>query len=354
MEWYRLKLSNVNDKIILFLIENFKTYDEIFKLDKIFLSTQFNIPMKEIEKIYSSRDIDLDLELKKIKDKGISILFYKDLDYPESLRNISNPPTFLYYIGDINLLKSEKRIAVVGTRKATTYGKISCEMIVKDLVKNDVVIISGLADGIDAISHKTSLEEKGKTIAIVGSGLDNIYPKKNTKLWKEIEEKGLIISEYPLGTPPLPYHFPLRNRIIVGLSSGILVVESKSRGGSLITAYLGIDENRDIFAVPGDIYSPMSEGTNALIKNSVAKLTVSAQDILEDYGWENKKLSKKEKLNLTDIQYKIYNTLAVEKNLDEIILATNLNVTDVLICLVELEAQKIIVSIPGGKYRRKK
>ncbi|WP_115269104.1 DNA-processing protein DprA [Fusobacterium necrogenes] len=352
MEWYRLELVKLKDSSLRRVLERFNKYEDIFNLDKVYLKKCCNLSNEDVEKIYLSLDVDLDGELKKLKKMDISILFINDREYPEELRNIAKPPIFLYYRGDISLL-SKKRIAVVGTRRATSYGKIACEKIVRELVENGITTVSGLASGIDSICHKKTLEFGGKTIAIVGSGLDVIYPQENKKLWEEISKTGLLISEYPVGTEPFAYNFPMRNRIIVGVSQGVVVVESKAKGGSLITAELALEEGREVFAIPGEIFSPASEGTNFLIKNASAKLVTSTDDILEEFGWNKIEESKKEKLKLTDYEKKIYNTLVREKNLDEIIEETSMKAGEVLSILMDLEVRKLITSVAGGKYRRK-
>lgn len=286
-----------------------------------------------------------------LKKNRVKVLNLKSKNYPEDLRNISQPPVFLYYKGDISLLENRK-IGVVGTRKATSYGRITCEKMTEDLVSNEITTVSGLALGIDSICHKRTLEKSGKTIAVVGSGLDIIYPKENRILWEQIERSGLIISEYPLGTEPIGYNFPMRNRIIVGLSRGILVIESQKKGGSLITAELALEEGREVFAVPGDIFSPSSEGCNNLIKNSQAKLTTDIKDIITEYGWEIKN-NKNSNLSLTSYEEKIFFLLEKEKNLDELILESSFKAGEILSILMDLEIKHAIVSIPGGKYRRK-
>lgn len=352
MEWYRLVVTKLKDSSFRTLLKKFKNYEDIFLLDKIHLKKYCNLDEEEIEKIYCSKDINLEDELKKLELKGVSLLFIRDIDYPEELKNIAKPPIFLYYIGDIGLLQKRK-IAVVGTRRATSYGKIACDKIVRELVENEIVTVSGLAAGIDSICHKKTLEYGGKTIAVIGSGLDVVYPRENEKLWKVIGEKGLIIGEYPLGTEPFAYNFPMRNRIIVGISQGVVVVESKSKGGSLITAELALEEGREVFAIPGEIFSPASEGCNSLIKNSSAKLITSVEDILEEFGWKQKKIVEENKLNLTDYEKKIYNVLEREKNLDEIIEETSMKAGEILSILMDLEVKKIVISVAGGKYRRK-
>lgn len=351
MEWYKLRAADVKDSIIHNLMSAFKEYLDIFKLDEFQLRKYFNIDAIEYKKIIDSQTLSLDEEIKNLKKNKVKVLSLKSSNYPEELKNISQPPVFLYYKGDISLLKG-KRIGVVGTRKATVYGKITCEKMTEDLVNNEITTVSGLALGIDSICHKKTLDKNGKTIAVVGSGLDVIYPKENRILWENIEKSGLIISEYPLGTEPIGYNFPMRNRIIVGLSRGILVIESQKKGGSLITAELALEEGREVFAVPGDIFSPSSEGCNNLIKNSQAKLTTDVKDIIIEYGWELKN-NKNNNLKLTSYEEKIFFLLEKEKNLDELILGTSLKASEILSILMDLEIKHIIVSIPGGKYRRK-
>ena len=352
MEWYGLRTAGVKDRVIRILLKNFENYRDIFEIDKTFLLNRLDIEQEQVDKIYSSRNIDSSEEFKKMEEHGVKLLFIKDEAYPDELKHIAQPPVFLYYKGNIELLKKRK-IGIIGTRKATSYGKASCEKIVKGLVENGIATVSGLARGIDGVCHKVTLNNSGHTIAVVGCGLDVIYPKSNEKLWNRVAENGLIISEFPFGTQPLSFNFPLRNRIIAGISRGVVVVESYERGGSLITAELALDEGRDVFAVPGDLFSPCSEGTNNLIKNSLAKLVTNAEDILVEYGWENAESTPTKKLNLTERENKIYNVLVREKNLDEIMHETSMKPGEILSLLMELEVKGVISSVPGGKYRRK-
>lgn len=354
MEWYRLRAAGIKDNVTGKLMERLEHYEDIFKLDKEQLKFYFGFSDDVVNLIYHSKETDLENAVKKYTDLGINILCIKDKEYPENLKNISHPPLFLFYKGDLSLADG-KNIGIVGTRRATVYGRNACEKIVDELVAAGVTTVSGLAAGIDSICHKRTLAKNGKTIAVVGSGLDVIYPAENKKYWEIIGKEGLLISEYPLGTPPNTFNFPRRNRIIVGLSKGIAVVESKEKGGSLITAYLALEEGRDVFAVPGDIYSPASMGTNELIKKSEAKLITSGKDILIEYGWESgmtKEISCA--VPLDENEKKIYNTLSVERNLDEIIMETGIKAGNVLAILMDMEIKGIVSSIAGGKYRRKK
>ena len=270
--------------------------------------------------------------------------------YPECLKEISNPPLKLYYKGNLDLLKEERLIAVVGTRNPSSYGKLCCEYMVKKMTSANITIVSGFAKGIDSIAHKTSLLTGGKTIAVIASGLDIVYPASNLSLYREIEEKGLILSEYEAGVKPFKFNFPQRNRIIAGLSKGTIVVESKDRGGSLITADLALEFNRDVYAVPGDVFSEYSKGCNNLIRDSKAKSLSNINELLDDYSWkiEEKNINNK----YTQNQLLILNSLSSEKNLDNILMETKIEQTEILAELMTLEIMGAIKSIAGGRYKK--
>jgi len=274
----------------------------------------------------------------------------KDDIYPQYLKEISNPPLKLYYKGNLNLLKEERLIAVVGTRNPSSYGKLSCEYMVKKMTEANIIIVSGFAKGIDSIAHRTSLLTGGKTIAVIASGLDIVYPASNLNLYREIEEKGLILSEYEEGVKPFKSNFPQRNRIIAGLSKGTIVVESKDRGGSLITANLALEFNRDVYAVPGDIFSEYSKGCNNLIRDSKAKSLSNINELLEDYSWEIE--TKINNNKYTKNQMLILNSLSSEKNLDNILIETKIEPAEILAELMTLEIMGIIKSIAGGRYKK--
>ncbi len=270
--------------------------------------------------------------------------------YPQCLKEISNPPLKLYYKGNLDLLKDERLIAVVGTRNPSSYGKLCCEYMVKKMTSANITIVSGFAKGIDSIAHKTSLLAGGKTIAVIASGLDIVYPASNLSLYREIEEKGLILSEYEAGVKPFKFNFPQRNRIIAGLSKGTIVVESKDRGGSLITADLALEFNRDVYAVPGDVFSEYSKGCNNLIRDSKAKSLSNINELLDDYSWkiEEKNINNK----YTQNQLLILNSLSSEKNLDNILMETKIEQTEILAELMTLEIMGVIKSITGGRYKK--
>lgn len=270
--------------------------------------------------------------------------------YPECLKEISNPPLKLYYKGNLDLLKEERLISVVGIRNPSSYGKLCCEYMVKKMTAANITIVSGFAKGIDSIAHKTSLLTEGKTIAVIASGLDIVYPASNLSLYREIEEKGLILSEYEAGVKPFKSNFPQRNRIIAGLSKGTIVVESKDRGGSLITADLALEFNRDVYAVPGDVFSEYSKGCNNLIRDSWAKSLSNINELLKDYSWEIEE--KNDNNKYTQNQILILNSLSSEKNLDNILIETKIEQTEILAELMTLEIMGVIKSIAGGRYKK--
>lgn len=213
----------------------------------------------------------------------IKEIYINSDNYPERLRNIYDPPEKLYVLGNFKILK-EKAIAIVGSRKATEYGKKVAFQISQELTKENINIVSGLAIGIDTYAHlgAISIQNQASTIAVLGSGIDEMYPKENTELARKIiQTGGCIVSEYPLGTKPNKINFPQRNRIISGLSEGVVVVEASEKSGSLITAEFGIEQGKEIFAVPGNIDNPLSKGTNQLIMDG-AKMVLSSKEILEE------------------------------------------------------------------------
>ena len=242
--------------------------------------------------------IDIDEVLEKLIKEQIRVITLDDKDYPSLLKEINDPPPLLYYRGNLSR-DDDHSIGVVGSRKNSAYGEQATEFLVKDLAQNKISVISGLAIGTDTLAHETALSNNGRTVAIIGSGLDraSIYPKDNHYLAdKIIISGGAILSEFPIGTPPLKQHFPQRNRIIAGITKGTLVIEANIRSGALITARFALDYNREVFAVPGNIFSPTSAGTNELIKKG-AYPVLSATDIMEILNFteikfysENKKI----------------------------------------------------------------
>ncbi len=287
--------------------------------------------------------------------QNIKVLIQSDVDYPEKLKNIKDAPYILYYKGDVSCLNMLS-VAIVGSRKATSYGKYYAEKFARELSSYGICIASGLALGIDAIAHKSAIASNGKTIGVIATGIDMTYPAKNENIYRDIEEKyGVIVSEYPLGTHPIPYNFPHRNRIISALSSGVLVVEAQEKSGTLITAGHAANQGRDVFALPGNINSLYSAGTNRLIRDG-AKLVMHVDDILDEIG-EFKNFTEKTKKikinydNLSSTEKCIIESLKEnEKSLDELSYEINIGIGEILSNLTILEMKGFVRQIAGKKF----
>lgn len=224
--------------------------------------------------------LDLDVELRKIENAGARLITQVDEDYPSLLRPLADAPPLLFVRGEITS-DDALSIAIVGTRRASTYGKDAAAYFARELAANGVTIISGLAHGVDAAAHRAAMQARGRTLAVLGCGIDQIYPRDHTNLASEIAHHGAVISEFPIGTKPEAYNFPRRNRIISGLSLGVLVVEAPEKSGALITATAAAEQGREVFAVPGNIFNPMGMGANRLIQDG-AKLVTTVDDVLEE------------------------------------------------------------------------
>lgn len=295
--------------------------------------------------------ISLDTEMEKLERYRVQALTWQDDKYPSRLKEIYDYPPILYIRGKI-LPEDEWCLAVVGTRRATVYGRQVTEDIVTDLAHNKITVVSGLARGIDTIAHRAALDAGGRTIAVFACGLDIIYPAENANLAKQILEQGALISEYPLGTKPKPEHFPRRNRILSGLSLGVLVTEAGESSGALITADMALEQNRDVMAVPGSIFSPASYGSNHLIQEG-AKLVRNCQDILEELNLEavSQQLEFKEIIPASGTEAVLLKRLSAEPvHIDEICAASGLSVSTVSSTLAMMELKGLIRSVGSMKY----
>ncbi|MGQ9673199.1 MAG: DNA-processing protein DprA [Candidatus Aminicenantales bacterium] len=293
-----------------------------------------------------------------IAKKGYFVLTRADADYPQALLEIFDPPEVIYGAGDRKIL-NDPAVAIVGARRPTAYGRAMAEKLAKDLAACGLVIISGLAVGIDSLAHWGALGE-GKTIAVLGSGLDHIYPRENKALFRKIAERGAVITEFPPALPPFSFHFPLRNRIISGLSLAVVVVEAAERSGSLITARLALEQGREVMAVPGNVTSPLSRGCHWLIKSG-AKLVETWEDVVEEFSsplrerfFRPKAEEKKEVPVLSPEEKMIYERLKTDEltHIDELVEHTAASVSEILAVLLELELKGLVHQVPGKHFQR--
>ena len=342
------------------LLKHFRSLGNILLADLNSLSNVENISLNQAKRIIEAKKskneirVQMEKDLALLNKIGACIITVWDTCYPSILKKIYDPPLALYVIGEITE-QDNFSIAVVGTRKPTNYGAIQCEKITGDLASQNITIVSGLARGIDSIAHKSALKCGGRTIAVIGSGLDVIYPPENKKLFNEITQNGAVISEYPLGTKPDAQNFPRRNRIISGLSLGCLVVETAMTGGAMQTAAFSLDQNREVFTVPGNLGVRQSEGTNRLIQKGEAKLVVNAEDILVELELKLKpvigKNIPKPSVEMNMFEEKIFTTLKDEPlQIDNISTLTELSTSECLVHLLSLEFKGLVKQLPGKVF----
>jgi len=314
-----------------------------------------------------------DEELERVKEIGGDVLVLDDGSYPNLLREIADPPITLYVRGNWQECFDQPCVGMIGSRKCSTYGINAAEMLSRDLASRGVTVISGLARGIDAAAHRGAIAAGGRTVGVLGTGIDGVYPKENTKLADEIVASGgALVSQFPLGTPPLSANFPFRNRIISGLSYGVVLVEATERSGSLITARLATEQNREVMAVPGNITSRTSIGTNFLIKAG-AKLVQQWQDIVAEFPSEiaaaimppkpdgkesSPKMPKQQELEpagLNDKERKIWALLTPDEpvHIDILVEQSGLNFGELNGVLVALDIRDLIRVLPGKHYARR-
>lgn len=297
------------------------------------------------------RSVDLDALLFSLESRGIQALTWEDANYPRRLKEIDQPPPVLYVRGDV-LLEDEWSVAIVGTRRMTVYGRQVCEELARFLAQNKITVISGLAYGVDGIAHDTALKAGGRTLAVLGSGVDVIYPPEHRRLAEQIIQQGAIISDYPAGTQPDARNFPPRNRIISGLSLAVVVVEASEKSGALITASFAADQSRDVFAVPGNIHAPQSKGPNILIQNGARPL-LKPEDLLEvlhlDMVQEHQALQRE--LPLEPGEALLYHALSAEPlHIDEIQALSGLPIQQVSATLALMELKGMVRQVGAMNY----
>lgn len=320
------------------------------------LSDIDGLSVKKAEKFIELRDkINVDKAYSDVVDRGVKFLTLEDENYPSLLKNIFNPPAVLYYKGDLDLCNFERTLAVVGSRKATFHAGEALNKIMSELSGTDICIVSGLAAGLDTTAHNAAIKNNLKTIGVIASGFDYIYPTSNKDLYKKIENgNGVIFTEYYPTFEPLKFRFPQRNRIVSGLSYGTLVVEASLKSGALITANLTLEQGRELICVPGLITNPNTAGIYKLIKQGAA-IATCADDILNALGWEIKthEQTKFDFSELDEDELKVYNALELEeKGVDELISLTKIPLENLLTVLTMMELKGIIKQVGGDRYKK--
>jgi DNA processing protein len=360
---YQLALTqvpNIGDVQAKLLLQYFGSAQAIFKAKQSQLEKIEGIGEVRARAVKSFNDYHLaEAEIKFIEKYKIKTIFLTDEDYPKRLLNCYDAPTLLFYKGTANL-NHPKILSIVGTRNCTDYGRHFTEKLIEELTDEDVLIVSGLALGIDSVAHKAALKNNLPTVGVVGHGIERIYPASNTGLAKDmVKNDGGLLTEFFSDVKPDKHNFPLRNRIVAGMSDATLVIETDVKGGSMITAKLADSYNKDVFALPGRTTDKKSSGCNHLIKHNKAILLTNAQDLLEVMGWSRKEATAKKKtqrelfIELTAEEKTIVQLLQEKEtiHIDEINLHSGINSSSIAAAILNLELQGIIQSLPGKVYR---
>ncbi len=339
------------------LIARFRTPAEVFGASVRDLVTVEGIDSKTAASIktFDGREFAQE-QLRRMAACGARVVTFWDREFPDLLKQIYDPPALLFVRGT---LKPDDKyaVAIVGSRLISSYGEVITQKLTRDLAGKGVTVVSGLAYGIDTLAHATALKSGSRTIAVLGSGVDVIYPRENARLAERIVENGALVSEFPLGSKPERSNFPRRNRIICGMSLGVVVVEAGRRSGALITAAMALEQNREVFAVPGNVNSPNSVGTNELIRQG-ATLVTSAEDILEELGPQLRlpfasEVNAARPENLTEPERKIFDLLSNEpRHIDAIAAAAGESTASVLSVLLGLELKNAVKQLAGKMFVR--
>lgn len=357
---YRIALTtipNIGAVQAKILVDHFGDAESIFKAKENQLEKLEGIGPIKAKSIKSFEDFSaVENEIEFVEKYKIQTLFLTDAQYPKRLLNCYDAPTMLYYRGNADL-NTSKIISIIGTRSNTDYGRQITEQLIKDLESFKVLIVSGLAYGIDSIAHKAALQNNLQTVGVLAHGLDKIYPHAHSTMAKQMTMYGGLLTEFPRGTLPDKHNFPRRNRIVAGMADATIVIESPEKGGSIITASLANGYNRDVFAFPGRIHDAKSAGCNYLIKNNKAVLLSNADELIEWLGWKEKKGKRRHQKELfitLSKEEQIIMDIMKEKetiNIDELNIKSGLNSSSVAGALLNLEFQNVITSMPGKMYK---
>jgi len=353
------------------LLNRFGSPAQVFAASRLSLQKE-GLKPETIQELQDSSILDkANAEIERLEKLGAEVITLDDEEYPELLREIHDPPIALYVRGNLEQACERPCLAVVGSRRCSTYGVNVAESLSRDLAAHGLTIISGLARGIDAAAHRGALEANGLTVAVVGTGLETTYPKEHKKLEEQVIAHGAVVSEFPLGTPPLPQNFPYRNRILSGLCFGVLIIEASEHSGSLITARLAYEQGREVFAVPGNITSQTSFGPNFLIKDG-AKLVQIWRDVVEELpreikevllGIERPALTPNqtnvqpifESIELSDAERKILDILSadVPAHVDQLLISSEMTSSELMGALLGLEMKDRIRQLPGKSFLKR-
>jgi DNA processing protein len=353
-------IKNIGPTLSKSLVSYFGGAEEVFNAPKAKWMKVPGIGEKTVEQMDMAAALTkAEDELKFVEKHDIDVIFYTDNRYPKRLKNCYDSPVLLYFKGSANL-NSQRIISVVGTRNATDYGKQLCKQLVEELQPYNVLIVSGLALGIDVITHKECVKHSTPTLGVLGHGLDRMYPSQNRPTAEKMLENGGLLTEYPSGTIPDRENFPQRNRIVAGIADATIVIEASVKGGALITAEIANTYNRDVFAFPGRIGDEFSEGCNFLIRNNKAALLTGAADLAYILGWEKADSAKPAieqlmlPIDLSTDERLIFDILQQQKApvaIDDLTLKTNMPTSQLAMNLLNLEMQGCIRSLPGKMYR---
>lgn len=364
-DWIALSfVAGVGSRTAATLIDRFGSPASVFESSAHSLESE-GLRRETIEVIKSSEPREKAArELEELARLGGEVVILSDERYPKLLRETYDPPIVVYCIGDLEAAFAQPAIAIVGSRRCSTYGRNVAEKLSRELAERGVTVVSGLARGIDSAAHRGALEGRGLTVGVMGTGLDAVYPKENRKLATRIVEHGALLTEFPLATPPVSQNFPFRNRVISGVALGVLVVEGAERSGSLITARLAYEQGRDVFAVPGNITSAKSFGPNYLIKDG-AKLVQTWRDVIEELPVEMKaailsaergeqrvEQIRVDEVALSDSETRVLKMLKTDEavHIDQLISAAGLASGELMGALLKLEMLDRIRQLPGKSF----
>jgi len=366
LPWLALRLtSGLGARLAGKLLRQFGSPEEIFRASLTELEA-CQLPVAAAQAVFSKAAFrDAQKELALVRKAGCQLIHWEETEYPKRLLEIYDPPPLLYVRGNVQVL-NRHAISIVGTRRPTPYGNQIAERLARDLAEHGLIVASGLARGIDSSAHRGACAaSRGGTVGVLGSGIDVIYPKENRKLFEEVEKRGAIITEFPMGTYPAPENFPVRNRMVAGMALGVIVVQGAQYSGSLITSRLAMEFGREVYGVPGNITEPVSFAPNQLIKQG-AKLVSGWEDVVEELPTEvraelfpveattQEERASLFETNLSPVEKRLFDLIRIEEpiHVDELVETTGLTSSETLATLCEMEMRGIIRQMPGKQFVR--